>query len=339
MPLVGVVNPSHYERMHDKHGRLPDWLDLDELMLTLQEPNPKFSPWTFELAQAVLKEHQERGDRISTSLLTSPDPRAEVIARKVDYIGSLDDEYASLRGTMVHRTLEAYPRLGSVAEARFYTTVDGILFSGSPDLLTEDTVYDYKTTDNPPGFGYAYRHHTEQVQLNAFIVRHAEKWETFDHQPLELPFDPRETNIEHAVVVYLGPKAPKVIETQRKVEFTTPTGKTRDVKRPYVWSDQEVLDEFRPRLHAMRAALDSYPDWPEPFDVEVGGEMRTLTAEEVWGGKPGFRCPGPPLCNLKTCLARRDEDLYVWAKRCKQCKGTGRAGRGVCSRCRGSGEE
>jgi hypothetical protein len=339
MPLIGLIDPSHYERMHSRDGRLPNWLTVEELMVQLQEPNPKFAPWTWELATAVIEEHQERGDRISTSLLTTACPRAEVIMRKENYIGSLDDEYASLRGTMVHRTLEAYSRELAVAEVRFYTTVDGIRFSGSPDLLTEHTVYDYKTTENPPGFGYAYRHHTEQVELNAFIVRHAEAWELENGDPTDLPWDPREIELEHAVVVYLGPKSPKIIEVQKKQEFKTPAGVTKEGKRPYIWSDEEVLEVFRPRLHVMRAALESYPEWPDPVKVKVDGKMKTFTAEEVWGGRKGFKCPGPPLCNLKTCVGRREPDMYTWPKRCVKCKGSGKRGRGACSRCQGSGVE
>jgi len=105
--LVGIVDPSHYERAHARAGRLPNWLTLDEALLASSAPNPKWSPWTFEIIQAALGEHQERGTRLSTTALTSPCPRAEVLKRSVDYIGSLDDMYAPLRGTMVHRTLSS----------------------------------------------------------------------------------------------------------------------------------------------------------------------------------------------------------------------------------------
>lgn len=319
--LVGIIDPSHWERAHAEAGRLPGWLTMEEALLLSSAPNPKWSPWTFELIQAALGEHQERGKRLSTTAFTAPCPRAEVLKRSVDYIGDLDDMYAALRGTMVHRTLERYARLGAIAEGRFYTTIDGIEVSGSPDLVTTDTVYDYKVpaeASGVPSFGYPFRHQTEQLMMNAYILRHAEKWD----YPTALPFDPREDTAEHAVIVYLGPKMPKVIEYQLSQDFVTPAGITKKAKRPYIWSDAEVLgghdDQakakggMRAQIHLMYNALESYPDWPEPWeDYDTG---KVYTAEGVWGGKPGWKCPGPPICRIPTCLARREPDMYVWEK-------------------------
>jgi hypothetical protein len=327
MPLVGIIDPSHYERAHAKAGRLPNWLTLDEALLSSQAPNPKWSPWAFELIQAALGEHQERGKRMSTTALTSACPRSSVLERSVDYIASLDSMYAALRGTMVHRTLESYARLGAIAEYRFFATIDGIEISGSPDLVTEDTVYDYKVpTDQTgvPSFGYPFRHQTEQLMMNAFILRHMTHWTDADGKPdAPLPFDPRDTPVTHAVIVYLGPKGPKVIEYQVNQEFVTPAGVTKKSKRPYVWSDEEVLggrddDDIknggmRAKLHIMKNALDSYPDWPEPWENPDTGLVHT--AEAVWGGANAtWDCPGPPVCRLPDCLARRRPGMYTWEK-------------------------
>jgi hypothetical protein len=322
MPMVGIVDPSHYERAHAKAGRLPNWLTLEEALLLSQAPNPKWSPWTFELIQAVLKEQQERGKRMSTTALTAACPRAAVIERLEPYIGTLDSLYAALRGTMVHRTLEAYARLGSIAEARFYTTIDGIEISGSPDLVTEDTVFDYKVpaeATGVPSFGYPFRHQTEQLMLNAFILRHAEKWD-LPPQLDALPFDPRENPVSHAVIVYLGPKGPKVIEYQVKQEFVTPGGVTKYPKRPYVWSDDEVLNGYddedrkmggmRAKLHLMYNAFQSYPDWPDPWTNPETD--KTYTFEQVFGGGQTWECPGDPLCKLPSDVARRKPGNYVW---------------------------
>jgi len=269
MPIIGFVDPSHYERSHAKAGRLPNWYSVDDLIERSLDPNPKWSPWTYELVKAVLEETQDikgRGDRISATTLTAPCPRAEILKRKVDFIASLDDLYRALRGTMIHRTLERYTRATGIAEATLVTTVDGIRLSGSPDLLTPDVVYDYKTTDNPPPFGYPYRHHTEQVQLYAFIARHVEEWSTWDTGEKvpngKLPFDPRTSPVKRAVVAYLGPKGPKLIEVQRKEEMVTPTGAVREAKRPYIWDDERILEEFRPKLYMVKQALEVYPDWP-----------------------------------------------------------------------------
>ncbi len=322
MPLVGIIDPSHYERSHAKAGRLPNWLTLDEAMEKSSRPNPKWSPWTAEMLSAVLGEQQERGTRLSTTALTSACPRSTVLERMEDYIGNIDDMYAALRGTMVHRTLESYARTDAIAEGRFYTTIDGIEISGSPDLVTVDTVYDYKVpTDQTgvPSFGYPFRHQTEQLMMNAFILRHAEKWDLPEGQALV--FDPREHPAKAVVIVYIGPKGPKIIEYQRKQTIVTPSGKEREANRGYVWSDEEVLggydaDDrkhggFRAKLHLMRRALDSYPEWPEPWeDVETG---LVHTAESVWGGtNADYECPGPPICRLPSCLARRRPGMYTW---------------------------
>lgn len=320
--MIGVIDPSHYERARARAGRLPKWLTMEEALNLSAVPNPKWSPWTFELIKAALGEHQERGKRISTTTMTTPCPRQEVLKRSVDYVGSLDDMYAPLRGTMVHRTLEHSARLGAIAEARFFTTVDEIELSCSPDLVTENTVYDYKVpvdASGVPTFGYPFRHQTDQLMTNAFILRHAERWELPDGSTT-LPFDPRENPVSHAVIVYLGPKGPKVIEWQRMEEFVTPTGAKRSGKRAYVWNDDEVLNGYdkeakqlggmRAQLHLMYNALHSYPEWPEPWENVETGEV--YTAEQVWGGPKGWKCPGPPLCRLPDCLARREPDMYAW---------------------------
>lgn len=304
--LVGVIDPSHKARALERKGKLPPWISLEELAVKSQEGSSKWSPWPYELVQAALGEHQERGDAISTTALTASCPRGLVLERKVDYVASLDSMYPALRGTLLHKILEGYAREGSIAEARFFTEVDGVELSCSPDLLTQETVYDYKMTENPPTFGYPYRHHTEQLMYNAFIVRHAHDWETADGAPL--PFDPREYPVTNAVVVYMGPKGPKPILVEHKETFVTPKGVHKEGNRPFIWSDREVLEAppsrpnepgLRARLHALVKALESFPVFlPELV--------------EVWGGKADWSCPGPPLCHLPNCLAKRDPSMYVW---------------------------
>ena len=127
------------------------------------------------------------------------------------------------------------------------------------------------------------------------VCRHAERWEHSE----PLPFDPGLSPAYQAVVVYLGPKGPKPIVVEKSFEFETPGGKFIKRKRPYVWDDEEALEFIRPRLHLMEEALRIYPEWPEG-------------AEEVWGGNPGWACPGPPLCALPNCLAKRDPSLLTW---------------------------
>jgi hypothetical protein len=315
MPLVGVVEPSHSElRRKDKVGYLPNWLPLDDVLEHIGS-SIKWAPWTYELVSAMLDEHQERLERISVSSLVAHCPRAEVIKRKADYITALEDLYIPFRGTMVHRTMEMNRHPTSIAEARFYTTVDGIEFSCSPDLLDQEVLFDYKVTQTPPAYNYPYRHHTEQVEMNAFIARHAERWDLPERMD-SLPFDPREHPVSHVAVVYLGPKWVKVLEVEKKEEVFLPTGKFAKVQVPFVWPDPYVLKVLRPRLHLFKNALDSYPEWPEPWtdmsNVGKDGKFTTYKAEDVWGGEPGWHCPGPPLCKLPDCVARRWPDRLTW---------------------------
>lgn len=306
IPLVGIIDPSHRERLLAEPGRWPRWFPLHEALERATEADPKWSPWTYELLRAVTGEGDDavhRGDRITVTMLTGGCARSNVIERREDYVDSVDAFYAALRGTLVHRTLEFTARPGSIAEARFITTVptseEDVEFSCSPDLITpgpEATIWDYKTTENPPAFDYPYRGHTLQLQFNRYVVNHAEVV-----QPADVPFDPRTTRFRHLAVVYLGPKGPKVIEVTKSVDWRTPNNKVVKRKRPDIWEDERVLEELVPRLEAMRLALRSYPEWPEGLEAYPG-----------WAGPPTWRCPGPPLCYLPNCLAKRWPDTLFW---------------------------
>jgi len=307
VPLVGVIDPSHKAQSESwgKPGVLPPWVSLDAA-LEAAKTDVKYSPWTYELMRAMFDEVQERGDHISVSALVAHCPRAEVLKRKEDYVTDLKDLYIPFRGTMVHRTLEHAASADAIAEARFYTSLDGIEFSCSPDLLTRTTLYDYKVTETPPSYNYPYVHHKEQVQFNAYVVRNWTKWEPAGWKPggepifFFPPFDPREHPVKHVVVVYLGPKFVKSLEVEKKDEvFDKKTGKFKSATVPFVWSDKLVLKELKPRLAMLKEALEVYPEWP-------------TGAEEVWGGEPSWLCPGPPLCFLPNCLARRYPSRLIW---------------------------
>ncbi len=305
MPLVGLVDPSHAERKNKGAvGRLPVWYPLEEVLSMAANAEPKWSPWPYELLNAALQNWQER-DYISTTMLTGGCPRGTVIERKEDFILEVDQLYASIKGTLGHRTLEHGVRPGAVAEVRFHTSVyvpgeGDVAFSCSPDIVTRDSLGDYKFTENPPSFDYPYRKHTDQLQLNRWVVNHAEKWE-LEGKPFDMPFDPRTWQCEHLYVVYLGPKEPKVIEVVKSVDHRTPNNKVVKRKKPYVMPD-DMLEEqvLMPRLTAMVRALDAYPEWP-------------TGVEEVWGGDASWDCPGPPLCYLPNCLAKRRRAL-TWPR-------------------------
>ena len=294
MPMVGVVLPNHKERKSDAPGRYPKWASVDDVMADAEVAGPKASPWPYELVSALIGAHQERGARLSVTTLTGGCMRGNIIERKEDYIGTLDGAYPALRGTMIHRTLELVSRPGSLAEWRFYVDVDGQEISGSPDLITYDTIWDWKTTENPPAYSYMYDGHKRQLNYNRFIFNNASKWDApAGHDPLRPDLDPHHTRIQHLAIVYLGPKGPKVLEAEKK-------GPTR-FNVPDVWTDQEVLADLRPRMQAWDMAWNSYPTWPAGLEDMPG-----------WAGPPEWTCPGPPLCYLPNCMAKRYPNGLVW---------------------------
>lgn len=297
MPLIGVVDPSHKEMARDNFGKLPNWLPLDEALEQAQEGGTKWSPWTYELIAAMFGEHQERQSRITASALVSHCTRADIIKRKMDYVEDLETLYIPFRGTMLHKVLEGYGHVEAMVEQRFYTKVGDHEISCSPDHLTRTTLSDYKVTENPPRYNYPWPNHVEQVQFNAYIVRH----HTHREDPeAPFPFDPRVDVASKLVLVYLGPKQPKPLLVERTVTYESLVkGKKVKEKKPDVWSDERVRDILEPRVAWFQAGLDAFPEWPDG-------------AEDVWGGPPGWQCPGYPLCRLPNCLAKRYPGRLVW---------------------------
>jgi hypothetical protein len=289
-----MVLPTHKERKNDAPGRLPKWAPVADILNDASVASPKWSPWNFEMVKGIIDNHQERGDRLSTTALTGGCMRGTLLERKEDYIGSFDSYYASFRGTAMHGVLEKMARPGSLAEWRFYVTVDGLEISGSPDLITYDTVWDWKTTENPPMYNSMWSSHNLQLQFNRFMFNNASKWDAPDGQDPKHPaLDPHATRIQHLAIVYLGPKGPKVLEAEKK-------GPTR-FNVPDVWTDQEVLAELRPRMEGWKMAWGSYPKWPAGLEDYPG-----------WAGPPSWVCPGPPLCNLPGCMAKRYPNGLTW---------------------------
>lgn len=297
---MGVVDPSHTTRKKTGAvGSKPPWLSLADALDKAEHEGLRYAPWTWELMNAMFSEHQERNNLISSSALVSACPRSEVLKRREDYVEELESMYIPFRGTMVHRTMELYAHPGALAEFRFWATFNGGEVSCSPDHLSVDTLLDYKFTETPPAYNYPYVHHKEQVQLNAYITRNATMWQApgggsrFEDFS-SLAFDPRENPVEHLGLVYMGPKFVKVleVETTDNNTFNPKTGKWGKFTGPDIWSDEKVEKLFGPRYEALKAALDNYPTFPKG-------------AAKVWGGDETWACPGPPLCKLPNCLAKR----------------------------------
>lgn len=481
--LIGVTDPSHRGfNQEDDYGSNPVWYPLEDVVEMSRDTNPKWAPWTYELLQGIVSQHQER-DYISTTMICGGCPRSSVLERKEEYIETLDRFYPAFRGTMVHAILEKAARPGSIAEARFHTTIDGTAFSCSPDLIEGGRMWDYKlcldptskvlcadlvwreastlivgdevigfddvergskfrtstvlaaptitcpkyevtmvdgttttvseghrfymhkkggespawkavetlhpgdqvqsfgptwssdaalgtlrpprllahtglrsiwedrkvwglpaaevaevrflgigpvialststktfvadgllghNTESVPQYKSMWPSHLRQLQYNRFVVNNAEKW-TMDGEPFDISIDPRSYKFGHLAIVYMGPKAPKIIETEVGQAYRRKDGEWAKNKQwvPFIASDEEVLNghdkvnELKVgllnRLDAMRTALDSYPVWPRGL-------------EKFWKGPPSWQCPGPPWCRLPNCLAKRWPHSLKWER-------------------------
>jgi hypothetical protein len=308
MPLLGLVDPSHKEKRADRPGRPPRWLPPDELLSVAARSGPGWSSWPFELINAAVESVQDR-DYISTTMVTGACARSAVIERREPFIETLDRLYAPLRGTLNHRTLEYAARPNSLAEARFFTTIkvpglrEVIEFSCSPDIITwhPDGLGDFKVTESPPDYS-PWPNHKAQVNLNAYVVRRAERW-TRNGEPFDLPFNPREWSPEELYLVYLGPKGPKVLTVTRSVEVDAKTtGGKKSARVPDIWDDETTEDYLLPRLKAMAQALASYPVWP----FGTAGDTPGFEGPTEWA------CPGYPWCKLPLCLAKRYPNGLSW---------------------------
>lgn len=300
MPMIGVVDPTHKARKGHWQG-YPPWLPLSEVLAEAEVASPKWAPWPYELIASLVAEHQERGARLSVTALTGGCMRGNIVERKEDYIGTLDGMYPMLRGTLIHSALERGARPGALAEWRFYSDVDGQEISGSPDLVTYDTIWDYKTTDKPPKYDYMWPNHNLQLQYNRFLFNNATKWDAPKGiDPATISLDPFHTKIQHLAIVYLGPDGPKVLEAE--VARATRTG-GRKFRVPDVWTDTQVLADLRPRMESWKMAWESYPQWPAGLENFPGFE-----------GPPEWKCFGPPLCYLPACAAKRLPYGLVWPR-------------------------
>lgn len=312
MPVVGIISPSEKEYEAHVDGRLPEWYTPEELLAKALHKGPGWSPYTYELLYVMLADFlQERSsDRVSVTMMLGC-PRSTVIERREPYIERVDNLYAAVRGTLVHKVLEQAARPGAIPETHFLTELDGLQLSCIIDIITpEGDLYDYKVSDSVPPGSYPYRNQTLQLMYNAYIARHAKRMKNYQTGEEWHGADITIPDIRSVSIEYIGPKWPKILTIKKKQPFVTPKGKTIERRQPYVWTDEEVLEGqkrgepgLQERVEAMRLALDSYPDFPPELC-------------DIWGGRPedGWRCPGKPWCGLPDCTAKRYPNGLVWDK-------------------------
>lgn len=101
---------------------------------------PKSLYWTLTHSDYEL----EPGAISVTRLIDSP--RIRVLQQEFgkELVADASDSIYAMLGTAVHRLLAFYP--DGVAEKRYCATYGGLKVCGTPDLIEDETLYDYKVT-------------------------------------------------------------------------------------------------------------------------------------------------------------------------------------------------
>lgn len=273
--------------------------------------------WTYELLAALLDVQQDRGDRISTTTLTTKCPRSEWLQRKEPFTVNPYDLWPAFWGTMFHGRLEwnAHPR--NIAEARYYAVLSGLgLITGSPDLVDpyRGVLYDYKTNKENPRYAKPWPDHVLQVQINRWIVDHAHQVE-YDGQFFDLtdaqtsetfrPMPHIQGGWEKLVLVYMDQKGPLPLTVTRSEEaIGTTTGRPKKVRVPDIWSDDVVEGHIR-RLYSERQYQlegNHLPHIPPGFEQQehvlcgycpVRKRCKELDRVELLGGHDSFQIASP----------------------------------------------
>lgn len=294
MPLTAILCPCadcKGEVAHDPN------VALDHLA------RRKPGKFTFELLASMLATQQERGNRITTTLLTGKCLRSEYLKRRTEYTDDPEKLYASFRGTMFHGQLEEFAHPGAIAEARFHIELEGLgHLSGSPDLVDPKVgyLYDYKFTKENPRFDYPWKEHVAQLQINRWLVDNGDyvelkgeffpltergvellreqygdislipEWDIRTNRARFVPID-----WQGLIVAYMDDKGPKPILITRSEDVPKKDGKgTRKARVADVWDDETVEALVRERYEAAREALlggvlpdieEAFQNWQHPL--------------------------------------------------------------------------
>ena len=286
MPFKGVnCAAPKYRRTGEKHQ-----VEAGDCLSCAAKRN-NTCQFTYELLSSIFSQVQDRGDRISTTTLTSKCLRSEYLKRKEDYFEDPEKMYPAFKGTLLHGELEQHVLTGSVEEARYWVELEpGRLLSGSPDLLDVDQgiLYDYKTTKEAPRFGYPWQDHIAQLQVNRWLVDKAFKVE-YRNQEFDLSHPKNRERFvppvwNELVVVYLDGKGPKPITITTTVDVPKVDGNgTKRSKVPDIWTNERVEEFINTKYEAAEQAL-------------VGGELPPIPeGMENWDH---------PLCGF--CPKRRE---------------------------------
>lgn len=246
-------------------------------IVATRDPSLRYTP---ELFESMIATRQER-DYISTTVLTGKCLRQKALEHEVDYTLDMDAMWAAFRGTMFHGQLEKHIQEGAFEEARFFTNrfMDelGQPLSGSPDVVTLSGIeYDYKFTKEVPRWNKPWGDHVEQVNINRWLVDHADKVEwrgwrfetgkepvVFDNDsvgiiPMEIrePKDFRPRDWQDLILVYMDDKGVKPLRATRSIDVPKVSGEgTKKALVSDIWSDEKVEELLDTRFPEAVEAL------------------------------------------------------------------------------------
>lgn len=277
MPLTRVsllVGGEHREMTPD-----------EALEYALTRPPASKFPYTYEELKIIFsqQEDEKRGESISASALKSECDRNLVLTRKEGYSASIESMFRAFHGTLLHGQLERAAPVGSVAEVRYWARIDGEPVSCKPDLLDvrAGKLFDYKTKEEVPVFDYPYKGDALQLQINRFIITHAERVEDGDVTVLLTDENRGEwvpAEWSELVVVYVDPRRFKPITVTKSVQVPKKSGEgTKSSRVPYIMEDDEVYDFIRTRREQISGGFEDYPEALPPIP-------------EGWEGQTGWLC-------------------------------------------------
>lgn len=298
MPLERIIVRHNREEKRFTPQEYLDWL----------KERPSGHPYTYEVMAVLLGGQQNRGDHLSTTALLSECDRNLVLERKEPYDDTVEHLWAAFTGTMFHEQLEKVSISDqTVVETRYWIELPNVgWLSCKPDLIDVKygTLEDFKSKDKLPSLmrSNPYDTNVEQVQINRFIVQHAEWVEDPDGTEVIYPYhnvpteavkvrrpaDGKDRPYEFIdlAVVYIAPREGMVrMRCTKSIDVPTKDGKgTKKQRVSDIWSDEDVLELVTERYTNKRNALDAY---------EATGDLPPIP--DGWEGQTGWLCDYCPV--------------------------------------------
>jgi len=207
-----------------------------EEAIATAEAYGEFGGMPYEILRAMHANlSKDRPDGISVTQLLGC-ARKVFLDGKVEYALEPHENYATFRGSIIHKFLEEFSDKEMGAEVRVEREYRGVVLSGQPDSVRiispnggRKVIRDWKSVKELPRFDSAYTHHKQQINLYRWL----------------LGLDPRLTDLE---IVYFSMDGIKVLPLKR--------GGTNRYGRAIpneVWDDAEVEKFLDDRLMIINA--------------------------------------------------------------------------------------